>query len=216
MDRLALYNKALRMCGERKLSSLTENVKSRHLLDDVWAEDGVKHALEHGQWKHAIRAMKLQYDPDFTAEFGYKYRFIKPDDFVRTAAVCSDEFFTAPLLDVEDEAGYWFCDLQELYVKIVSNDEDYGGDMSLWPTNFTSFVAAFFAQEIVWDLTGSEDKKKIVVSLVDHWLKKALATDAMAGATKFPPPGTWNLSRRGQGIGRGGRRRDGGGSSSLT
>ena len=40
--RLQLYNRALRIIQERKLSSLTEKREPRFLLDDVWEEGGVR------------------------------------------------------------------------------------------------------------------------------------------------------------------------------
>jgi hypothetical protein len=47
--------------------------------------------------------------------------FAKPTDWVDTSAVCQDEYFRVPLLQYADEVGYWFADLDEIYVKYVSD-----------------------------------------------------------------------------------------------
>ena len=85
----------------------------------------------------ALRAAHgaLEYDPDFTQEFGYRYAFPKPDDWVRTVALCSEPFFKDPLIDDStDHASFWFCNLQTLYASYVSDDNDYGRDFSNWPS----------------------------------------------------------------------------------
>jgi hypothetical protein len=124
--RLQLYNQALRICGERRLASLTENREPRHLLDQVWAEGGVDDVLEQGQWNFAMRAVQIDSDPSVDPAFGLAYGFTKPTDWIRTAGFCSDERFSTPLLEYKDEAGYWYADITPIYVRYVSNDSGFG------------------------------------------------------------------------------------------
>lgn len=213
--RLELYNAALLICGERFISSLTEDREPRHLLDHVWDNDGVKQCLESGQWRFAMRAVRLDYDTAIDPEFGYRRAFSKPTDWCATAAVCSDEYFNAPLTQYIEETGYWFCDLDELYVRYVSNDSSFGGDLSLWPAKFADFVATFFASKIILKLTSDEKKRNAILHPRDGLLvrarKEAKSLDAMAGPTVFPARGSW-VSSRGTGWGR----RDRGSRSNLT
>ena len=58
-DKLSLFNGALLICGERFLSSLTENREPRHLLDNVWSNGGVKACLEQGVFKPVDQAAQL-------------------------------------------------------------------------------------------------------------------------------------------------------------
>jgi hypothetical protein len=208
--RLQIYNQALRICGERRLASLTEDRKPRHLLDQVWAEGGVDKCLEQGQWNFAMRAVQIDSDPAVSPNFGLAYGFTKPSDWIRTAGFCSDERFETPFLGYKDEAGYWYADITPIYVRYVSNDSGFGGDLSMWPGTFTDFVAAYFAKEIVFDMTS--DKERIV--LVEKELKKskldALNKDAMNDPTTFPSKSSWVNAR-----GRQGWRRDGGNRGSL-
>jgi len=212
--RLKLYNDALSICGERALATLTDNVEPRYLLDNVWDNDGVKECLESAQWKFAMRTVMLDYDTSISPEFGYSRAFSKPSDWVLTSALCADEYFNDPLLRYNDEAGYWYCDLDIIYVRYVSNDSAYGGDLSLWPAKFSRYVAASFASKIILKLTADKERRDSILAprrgMLAVACKDAKNADAMADPPKFLPPGSWNSARSGRG------RRDRGNRHSLT
>jgi len=206
--KLQMFNTALRYCGERKLSALTDSTKSRRLLDGVWAEGGVNNCLEEGLWKFATKAVRIDFDSTVDREFGFTYAFVKPTDWVTTCAVCSDEYYDIPLTRYAHENGYWYADLDLLYVKYVSDAADYGNDLSIWPSSFANYVAAYFANEIVDDLTSND----LVIGRVTRRLEKnkgkAKNKDAMNQPQRFPAPGNWASSRgrlRGQNRDRGNR-----------
>lgn len=210
--RLSLYNDALMLIGERAISALTDAVESRRLLDQVWNNQGVDACLAEAQWSFAMRTVRIDYDPGITPDYGYSRAFDIPSDWVLTSSVCSDEFFTAPLTRYEEEAGFWFCDLDTIYVRFVSNGSSYGGDLSLWPAPFKDFVAAHFASQILYKLTNDTAKLRLFVnpenplhSVRGRALLNAKSRCAMGGPTRFPAPGRWTSSRtRGTGT------RDGG------
>lgn len=211
-SRLQIYNDALLMCGERSLSSLTETNEPRRLLDQVWDNGGIDHCLEEAQWEFAMRTVMIDYDPGIEPDFGFSRAFDKPSDWILTSAVCSDEFFRVPVLRYVDEAGFWFADLDTLYVRIVSNDASYGGDMSLWPQSFTDFVAAHFASKIILKISNDETRLKMFInpqrpmhSLRGRALLNAKSRCAMSGPTTFPAQGAWVKART-----RGSSRNDGG------
>lgn len=218
--RLQLYNNALLICGERFLASLNEDREPRRLLDQVWDSGGVKHCLESGQWKFAMRAVLLDYDTAIDPDFGYRRAFSKPTDWCCTSAVCSDEFFRVPLTQYVEETGYWFADLDQLYVRYVSNDSAFGGDLSIWPAKFADYVATYFASKIVLPLTTDDNKVRMILGddltgnkrgLLAAARKEAKSLDAMSGPTTFPATGSWVLSRA---NGRSSRR-DGGSRNTL-
>lgn len=210
--RLSIYNDALLMAGERSLSSLTEDVEGRYLLDQVWNNQGVEACLEEGQWEFAMRTIRIDYDPSITPDFGYARAFDKPTDWVLTSALCSDEFFKCPVNRYVDETGYWFADIESLYVRYVSKDASYGMDLSKWPRSFTDFVAAHFASKIILKITNDESRLNLFINLQNphhtvrgRALMLAKSKCAMSGPTQQSAPGTWSLSRT-----RGVNRRDGG------
>lgn len=187
------------------------NEEPRYLLDNVWNDGGVQYCLEQGQWRFAMRTTKQTYDPSVTPSFGYGKAFPKPTDWVDTSAVCSDEFFKSPLLQYADEIGYWFSDLEDIYVKYVSNDSLYGMNLALWPYSFTEYVKHFFAGKIVGKVSASSEAKTRLLGppgrpehgSVHAALVTAKNRDAMAGPTTFPARGSWVGSRYGRnGVGR--------------
>jgi len=201
---LSLYNGALRELGERKLASLSENTEARRSLDDVYT-GALKYCLEQGYWKFALRSSKLDYEPSFTPPSGFTLnrQFEIPADHVRLAKMCTDGSFNSPLLDYVEEAGFWFANVDEIYVSYVSNDSTYGSDMSLWPESYILFVERYLASKVAKRL-GISDKDR---DELNKELKKAKtdarSKDALQGPTQFLPQGSWVSSRAG---GRGGFR----------
>jgi hypothetical protein len=209
-DQLSLYNGALLICGERFLASLTEEVEPRRLLDRVWSSGGgVKTCLEMGQWNFAMRTVQIDYDPSVEPTFGYNRAFPKPSDWVLTSALCADEFMREPLTRYRDEAGYWYSDLDTLYVSYVSSDLNYGLDMNKWPESFREYVEHFFASKIIKKLSNSEEAEAEILKLTKDKLKTAKSRAAMAEPTSFPARGSWGLARN-----RFPNRKDGGNSGS--
>jgi hypothetical protein len=195
--KLQLYNQALRLVGEGKLATVTDNRPERFALDSIWDEDPVKQMLEETYWNFATRTMEWNYNSAIEPDFGYSRAFDKPANFVRTVAICSDEFFTAPLLGYCDEAGYWYCDLDTIYIKYVSDADDYGRDMSLWTELFRNCVATKMAKELAISLTKSLSLKDDLSKDHNKYLKEAKSLNAQEKPTQFLPAGRWIRSRSG-------------------
>jgi hypothetical protein len=205
---LTLYNDALLACGERFLGSLTENREPRRLLDQVWASGGVKYILERGQWNFATRTQQIDYDSGIEPSFGYRRVFDKPTDYCCTRAVCCDEYLQTPLTRYADEAGYWYADLDTIYVRFVSDDAAYGMNLNHWPETFREVVAHHFASKIVLRLSNDNTEKMRLEAERDRLLKQAKNSSAMQEPTQFPAPGAWTRARN-----RFPNRRDGGNTS---
>lgn len=201
-SQLDLYNGALMHVGERKLASLTENREPRRLLDDVWSRGAVRTMLEEGQWTFGTRTFKIEYDAGVTPDFGYRYAFPQPTDYVRTVAVCTDEYFSHPLTQYEDEAGYWWSDYQELYIRMVSDHEDYGGNLGEWPPSMARWAEVWLAIQICERLTQNASKMQALEKVEEKLRKKAEGFDAMRQPARFKPPGSWTQARWGGRSGR--------------
>lgn len=207
--KLAVFNSALRLCGERKLASLSENREPRRLLDDEWSDGLIDYCLGAGQWKFARRTVEIASSVSITPAFGYRNAFEIPSDHVRTIALCSDEYLKVPLLDYSIEQSYWFADVDPIYVAYVSNGTGHGADLSLWPAEFTQYVEAHLASKIVEKLTQDAAKWDRVYKLAKQLRTEAASSDAMESPTTFPPPSNWALARLGR------SRRDRGSRGSL-
>lgn len=199
---LSLYNEALLVLGERKLASLDEDREPRRVLDTVWDHNALNYVLEQGQWNFAIRSAKLEYNPSMEQAYGYRYAFEKPSDYVRLTALCSDEYFNTPLTGYATEAGFWFAELDEIYIKYVSNDTSFGKDFSIWPETFTRYVAHYLAFRAVKRLTQSQADKDDIEKDMKKVLLDAQSKDALDQPTEFLPTGRWVKSRVGRRSGR--------------
>jgi len=197
VTKLQIFNGALLECGERNLASLTENREPRRLLDAVWDTGALDFCLDAGMWKFATRSAMLERSPSISPSFGYQNAYEIPSDFIRTVAFCADEYFASPITQYSVEAGFWFSDVEPVYVKYVSNDSSYGADMSLWPQNFARYVEAYLASRIIERLTQNETKWGNLYKLTERRLLEAKSSDAMEGPTTFSPSGSWVRSRSG-------------------
>lgn len=214
-SKLLLYNNALLLCGERKLASLTEDREPRHLLDDVYDGGAIRTCLEAADWNFATRTVKAEYDPAIDPDFGFRRGFEKPSDWCRTTLVSANEYFQQPLKNTHfaDEAGYWFADMDTIYVKYISDLDAYGGNPSNWTETFARYFEAYLAHRIAYKVTRSKSDREEVERELKKRYDKATTNDARNSGSSVPPEGTWNRSRRG-GYGFG--RRDGGSRSSLV
>lgn len=196
--KLSIYQGACLAMEERKLLNLTEQRESRRSLDTVWDRNGVRTCLSAGLWNFARRTAQLDYDPDIEPPFGYNRAFNKGTDWLRTMAVCQDEFYQTPLLRYADEARHLFCEYDTIYAAWVSDDLQFGGNMGEWPENFTRYVELYFAKQACPRTTGSKEVRDRIDKESIKVLALAKSTDAMDEATAFLPPGTWILNRRGR------------------
>lgn len=192
---LSLYNDALGHIGERLLASTSENTEPRRILDQVWT-DARDYCLEHAHWKFALRTSKISYTSSVTPAFGYNRAFEKPTDLVKLSKLCGDEFFNYPLTAVVEETGYWFTNVDDIYISYVSNHAEYGYDYSRWPKTFTLYVSLYLATRVAARIRPNLDMRSIMMQL-NTAKEDAQAKDAVQGATQFLPAGNWGRARRG-------------------
>lgn len=201
-SRLSLYNGALRELGERQIASLSENREPRRVLDTAWDEGAVDFCLGAGIWRFAKRTVQLAAETGMAPSFGYQKAYTVPSDLIRTAALSADEYFNNPLLQYRFEAGFWFADVEPIFVSYVSNGVNYGGDYALWPMEFVQYVHAYLALQICTRLTQHEAKYDKLYKIVKDRLSDAASGDVMEDPTTFPPMGRWVSSRLGSRSGR--------------
>lgn len=199
-DRLTLYNIALEAAGERFISSLTEPREPRRLLDHVWTrgKGAVRYFLEQGHWNHAMRAVQLDKSPSVTPEFGWANAFDKPDDFVRLNMISSDDRFGYPLNEYEFEGDFIYADVDPLYLRYVSDDDQYGSDMGKWPDTFTLWAGHWMATQIAGRLKNDIDAEALKKE-ANRLLIDARSKDASQEPVRWPPLSSWAQARLGRG-----------------
>lgn len=198
-DKLSIYNNALLHCGSESLRELTENREPRRKLDQVWADGRfVRSCLELGDWNHAIKTIRLDYDPSVEPDFGYRYAFEKPEDWVRTVALSASEDFRPPLQDYDDEAGFWWASVDKLFIKHVSDDEDYGLDYSKWAESFTEFVEYRLAVRVFKRLTAASADFDELKKDARRALMNARGKDSRNQPAVKQQGGSWAKARGGR------------------
>lgn len=158
--KLSIFNIALFACGERALADLSEDREPRRLLDEIWTRGGggvIRYCLEQGLWSFAMRSALTDSTPSIAPPFGYTYGFDRFDDMCRLVDISSDEFFADGNFLYAYEARYIYANTDPIYVKYVSDDQDYGGDLSLWPETFTLYVGHYMATQLAPRLKNDID-----------------------------------------------------------
>lgn len=201
--KLRLYNRALGLLNTRRLhetDGLTENVPARHALDQVYSEC-LQAMLERGLWKFALRSSELTYDSNIEPNFGFPYAYEHPTDFVRLAGLSNDPNFR-PGYEPEyhEESGYWYMNVSSVYVRYVSNDADYGLDLTKYPEYYSRALAADMALQVAGQLVGSDFKTANVLKTFRENLALSKSLDAVDEPVQQKPAGRWARARR---LGRG-------------
>ncbi|RUU80015.1 hypothetical protein [Mesorhizobium sp. M7A.F.Ca.MR.362.00.0.0] len=193
-SRLSIYKSALRYLGNAAgLSSLTEASPSRYALDDVWQEAG-EYLLAKGLWNFAIRTVQLSEDEDVEPLFGYQYAFSKPTDWVRTAGIASEATFLG-FEEYSDEAGYWYADCDTLYVRYISNDEEFGWNVGAWREPFAQAFACYLAFQCGLPLSSDKSNRNDLFNLFKTLLTEAKTLDAVDERVDRSPAGRLVKSR---------------------
>lgn len=195
VDQLSIYNGALLMLGERKLADLTEDVEARYVLDNIWDNNGIRRCLEKAFWHHALRTVKISHDPDITTPFGHKYAFTIPDDYIRLWSLCTDEFFTNPVALYQTEGQHFFSDYQDMFMRYVSDGDQYGLNFAMWPDTFTEYVEGYFAVKAIKRLTDAKVDADDLKEDVRKLLVRAKSNDAMKDPTGLTVPSGWSIAR---------------------
>lgn len=203
---LELYNAALDHLGQRRLLNLSDEGQALRALNGVWNSGAyIDRMLGQGHWNFATRTVELTYSPSVEPPFGFQYAFDKPEDWIKTSAMACDPHFNT-LLAYNDEAAYWFADQDTIWVKYVSNDNQYGGDLSLWPQSFCDFVEADLAWRASMPISNDKQLRNDMWTLRKRLRAEARSIDGANEAVQYPPAGTWSRSRQGNRGGYYGRR----------
>lgn len=200
--KLGIYNGALRHLKSERLVTVTDAGKKRYELDAAY-DDAVEWCLEQSLWNFATRAVELTHDGAYDPDWGYAYSFDKPTDWVRTAALSTDEYGAVPLLSYEDRDDVWLADVTPLYLWYVSNHATEGGGLlTRWPQTFAEFVSLRLAYMTCGVITGGTEMTDTLEKRMIRAKRDAANKDAMnQPSAKFPPAGSLVRSRGGAGLG---------------
>lgn len=198
--KLSIYNGALSLLGETPLSSLSEDRSARYWLDRSWDDGLINYCLEQAQWSFATRTLEMTYSTSIVPAFGFQYAFEVPDDFVELNSFWVDPWCQNPLDTYFFEASVIYAASDTIYMKYISNDSNYGGNLARYPQTFTRYVECRLASLVQANITNSENTQ----AKIDRSEAKALMTAKNMDKRLKPkdtlPLGNWTKSRIGAGI----------------
>jgi len=181
--KLEVFNEALLILGQQKLTATTDAVAARYALDDAYAI-GLNYCLEQGMWNFAMRTSSLTQAG--AGSFGFTYYFSKPSDFVRLFQAANNASFDPQFeYDFADQAAKLHANVSPIYINYLSNDATSGGgNLTLWTSSFARYVAYTLAAHAGFRITGSHDLATRAEAASDRALEVALAVDSLQA-----PPG---------------------------
>jgi hypothetical protein len=143
IDKLSLYNEALRIIGERRLSAVDEAREPRYELDSVWNLGAVDACLEIIKPRFATVVDKITVASTSTeTEFAYYYSL--PTDYVAMVQPYSDARLDEPITRFLIQGRQLAADQTPLYLRYISRS----GPMTEWSPSFARFVGAYLAMQI--------------------------------------------------------------------
>lgn len=171
---LGVKNLALEYLGEPALSTTTDDVESRYLLDNTWLS-AIAFVLRQAPWRFAMETSSIT---GATSNLipGYDYSFDKPADWMRTHAIFILSDARECPLDVKEEAGRWHANISPIVVRFVSSEYD---DPEDWTEHFAKALAAYLAFSICEGLTGDTDRTAAMSALFKDMLAAAMQHDAI-------------------------------------
>lgn len=151
VSKLALYNDALLLVGERQLSSLSEDHEPRYLLDSAWDLGATDYCLTAVKPVSQRTTVKLN-TPATSSAHGLDSVHTLPSDCVALVGVYLDEKLDQPITRFIQEGSTIACEFATVYVRYVTN----GNDVSTYDVIFAEVVSAYLARKVVGKIAPDE------------------------------------------------------------
>lgn len=153
IDKLAVYNDALLLIGERKLLNLSEDRLPKRLLDSAFDLGAIDYCLEIVKPVFARTTIKLTSSLP-SANHDLDNVFDLPNDWIATIDIYSDSRLDQPISRYINEDRTVACEFSTIFIRYVSstNAEIY----AKWSPAFTRVVTAYLAREIALRLAPDE------------------------------------------------------------
>lgn len=191
-SKLSIYNQALLLMKERRLSSLSEDRESRRVLDELWIPL-FYFCLEQGMWKFAMRSATLSQVG--AGLYGFTYKYNKPSDFIHLFSASENASYDPPLVyGFADEGPYFYGNVSNLRIRYASKGSSYGGNEAAWPYGYAEYVATELASWACYAITGNERLAMYLDRRAKILLANALSLYCMTAPPGQLPFNTWARS----------------------
>lgn len=146
VDLLGVYNSALYLAGQRRLSTITEARESRYILDDIVALAAVENCLEIAQPTFARETNMLALSATSGADHGLDQVFDLPSDYISLLGVFADDKLDQPVSRYLLEGRTISCEFSTVYIRFMSSTK--ATVYADWSPTFARVVSAFLAKEL--------------------------------------------------------------------
>ncbi len=182
--KLRIYQDALRLLADARLSFITDDVESRYALDDAWNGGVVPFVLRQADWRFALVTAGLS--AGGVPAPGYSNSFAQPADWLRTHAIytvgADGREYPVDIRDATTTVSANAGALLMRYVSNVYSDPELAGHP--WPEHFAQAVTAYLAFSIAERVTGERGAAGRMSQLFNQMLGEAIQIDA-------EPPDRW-------------------------
>lgn len=189
VDKLGLYNNALLLIGQRKLTGLTEDREPRYLLDDAYALDAVDYCLEVVKPRFATKTVTLN-SPAVSPDHGLDSVHTLPSNYLTIVGVYSDDKLDQEIKRFILDDTTIACEHAVIYLRYVSDalNETYTN----WPGSFTRVVSSYLAREICLKLSPAS--YEVINGKFSERVEAAMALDDQREPDKRSTASTTTLN----------------------
>lgn len=149
LDKVGLYNDALILLGERRLSSISEAREPRYNLDAIWDLGAVDYCLSVVRPKFAIATKKItSYTTD--TDHGYTNIFSLPSDFLSLVDVYADATLDQPISRRFIDSTSICVNYATIYVRYNADNTfaiPSGTNFAILSPEFVRVLTAYLARE---------------------------------------------------------------------
>ena len=170
-SKVELCNRALTLCGARRITSLTESSEPAAILNEEY-DNSRRELLVGHPWNFALKRIALGLDVT-TPAFGFSYRFQLPSDCLRvisTSYVGYTEF--------QIEGRYLLSNESEASIRYISDITD----ISMFSKPFEVALAYMLADLICFKISGNAALADRINKAATQKLREARSYDAQEGS----------------------------------
>jgi len=155
VDKLALYNNALTLIGQRTLTGLTEDREPRYLLDAAYDLDAIAYCLEIVKPVFSRKTIASNSTTP-SSEHGLDNVHTLPADYITVVGVYSDEKLdeASKISRFIIEGNELACEYADIYLRYVSGD--HVTSFTNWSPSFSNVVSSFLASQICFKLNPKQ------------------------------------------------------------
>lgn len=189
-----VVNRALRLVGASRITSLTDGSTSANTANDIYTEVRDELLRSH-PWNFATKRTALAQSATAPA-FEFDYAYPLPSDWLRTVSVCDNDAGYGTILFRMEMVGGQRCIIassNQVYLRYVYQVTD----PNQMASDFRAALTYALARDLAIPLANSNSLHEKYFKQAATKLLNARSTDALGASPELRPRGSWASSRSG-------------------